>query len=57
MKSTSASVSGCGSVIITTSNAFGSSWRFSGKSTEAGTGPVGARPSKVRLSAAGEPVG
>ena len=43
MKSTSASDSGCGSVTITTSNAFGSSWRFSAKSSEAGIGPVGAQ--------------
>src|ERR1700722_15596671 len=46
MKSTSASDSGWGSVNITTSNFFGSSWRRSAKSSEAGRAPGGATPSK-----------
>ena len=38
---------------------LGSSWRRSGKSTDAGNGPVGAKPSKrqVGLELAGEPLG
>ena len=52
-----ATISGCGSVNITTSNAVGSSSRCSAKSTEAGSGPVGGTPAKVRFSEVGDPSG
>ena len=43
-KSTSTGLSGCGSVNSRTSNVVGSTALRSGKSTEAGSGPVGSMP-------------